>query len=61
MSDKEMIQMVLTWLAELRTCPQCATRIRFGDYECPHCGADLEDVLREWALGLVRALKPKNV
>ena len=60
MADQELIDVVVGWLAEMRVCPQCATRIRFGDYDCPHCGADLEDALREWAGSLVDDLQAKE-
>lgn len=55
-----MIDAALEWLAEMRVCPQCGTRIRFGDYECPHCGADLFDALREWAGSLVAEMQARQ-
>ena len=57
MADEDLIDAVVEWLAEMRVCPQCATRIRFGDYECPHCGADLEEALREWAGRLIAEVR----
>ena len=60
MADQELIDATVEWLAEMRVCSQCATRIRFGDYECPHCGADLFDALREWAGSLVAELRSKE-
>ena len=60
MSDENLIDAAVEWLAEMRVCPQCATRIRFGDYECPHCGADLFDALREWAGSLVAELQSRQ-
>ncbi len=47
------IQKVLTNLAEFQACTSCGTRFRFGDLECPHCGADLEEYLRQWAERLI--------
>ena len=56
MATEEQIQAVLNGLADIRACRQCGTALRFGDYECPHCGADLEDHLREWAERLIDSL-----
>ncbi len=53
---KDRIQMVMSSLAEVVACRWCGTRIRFGDFECPHCGADLEDDLYQWAERLVARL-----
>jgi len=54
---EEQIQRVLNSLAEIKGCAHCGTSIRFGDLDCPHCGADLEDDLRRWAEKLVQALE----
>ena len=51
------IQKVLSNLAEFQACTSCGTRFRFGDLECPHCGADLDDYLREWAERLINELE----
>ena len=51
------IQKVLSNLAEFQACTSCGTRFRFGDLECPHCGADLDDYLREWAEQLINELE----
>ena len=56
MATEKQIQAVLSRLAEIQTCRLCGTAIRFGDYECPHCGADLDDDLREWAKRLIEGL-----
>ena len=56
MANEEEVQRVVNTLAEIVACPQCETRLRFGDMECPHCGADLEDHLRSWAERLINAL-----
>ena len=53
MEKEEQVNKVLNALGSVVTCPLCDTRIRYGDLECPHCGADLEDVLRQWAGMLV--------
>ena len=51
------IQKVLTNLSEFQACSSCGTRFRFGDVECPHCGADLEEYLRQWAEQLISDLE----
>ena len=53
MATEHQIQTVLSRLAEFQACSLCGTRFRFGDIDCPHCGADLEDYLRHWAERLV--------
>jgi hypothetical protein len=53
MATEEQIRKVLNSLLELPGCHRCGVRIRFGDYECPRCGADLDDDLREWAVRLI--------
>ena len=56
MDRQGQLQGVLDQLAEMLACHQCGTRIRFGDYECPHCGVDLEEDLRRWAERLIDRL-----
>jgi len=56
MADQEEVQKVVNALAEHVGCPQCDTRLRFGDLECPHCGVDLDDHLRSFAETLLDAL-----
>ena len=51
------IQKVLNKLAEINPCNDCGTRLRFGDWECPHCGVDLEEHLRLWARQVVVELQ----
>ena len=50
------IQWVLHHLADKLACPNDGTRLRFGDVECPHCGADVEDTLRAWAARVLAGL-----
>ena len=57
MATESQIQKVLMNLAEFQSCTSCGTRFRFGDVECPHCGADLEDYLRQWAEQLINELE----
>lgn len=49
MATGEQIQTLLNALAQIASCERCGTRLRFGDLDCPHCGADLEASLRTWA------------
>ena len=56
MATEEQIQIVLTALADFQACSQCGTRFRFGDLDCPHCGAELDDHLRQWAEELLDKL-----
>ncbi|MDO8750564.1 MAG: hypothetical protein Q7K03_05420 [Dehalococcoidia bacterium] len=61
MATEEQISRVLISLAEIQSCGLCGTRLRWGDFECPHCGADLDDQLRLWAQRLVDAVnRPSN-
>lgn len=54
--QEQAVTKVLSSLAEVLACHNCGARIRFGDLECPHCGADIEEDLRRWALRLLRKL-----
>ena len=57
MDDKEvLIGKTLTSMYEFVACDYCGTRLRFGDYECPHCGRDVEEEMRRWAARLVEKL-----
>ena len=60
MASPERVQRVLSSLLEVRGCATCGTAIRFGDYDCPHCGLDLEDHLWDWAARLVDSLDSKS-
>ena len=57
MANEKKIQKILMNLGAIRPCSECGTRLRFGDWECPHCGADLEDYLREWAENLINEIE----
>ena len=57
MATDEQIQKLLNGLSDCPGCARCGTRIRFGDFECPHCGNDLEDDLRIWAENLLNELE----
>ena len=56
MATEVQIQTLLNSLAQIDGCARCGTRLRFGDLDCPHCGADLEDGLRNWAERVVNEL-----
>ncbi len=49
----EQIQAVLFRIGDVNPCRSCGTALRYGDYECPHCGSDMEDQLRQWASDLI--------
>ena len=57
MATESQIRKVLTNLSEVHACANCGTRFRFGDLECPHCGDDLEEHLRQWAEALINDLE----
>lgn len=49
MTKEEQVQRIVGRLADVVSCDKCGTRLRFGDVECPHCGADVEEPLRRFA------------
>jgi rubrerythrin len=57
MATEQQIQRVITNLSQVLSCSHCGARFRFGDLECPHCGTDLEEYLRQWAETLVDGLE----
>ncbi len=54
----EQLFRVLNILGETVVCAEDGTRLRYGDYECPHCGADLEERLSHLAERLIEAARP---
>ena len=56
LTTEQRIQIVLTALAEVQACRDCGARFRFGDLDCPHCGAELDDYFRRWAESLLQQL-----
>ena len=56
MVDEERIQRAIDSLETIKPCSGCGMRYRVGDLECPQCGTDLEDNLREWAERLLREM-----
>ena len=49
MVSEDPAQKIVNSLFEFPPYHQCGTRLRFGDYDCPRCGADMEAPMREWA------------
>ena len=58
--DEYKINQVLNHTSEILSCIKCGTKIRYGDYDCPHCGHELDDQLREWAIVLLNKLNSFN-
>ena len=52
-ATEDQIQAVMFRIGDVNPCTACGTALRYGDYECPHCGSDMEDQLRRWARDLV--------
>ena len=52
-ANEDQIQAVMFRIGDVNPCTTCGTALRYGDYECPHCGSDMEDHLRRWARDLV--------
>jgi uncharacterized membrane protein YvbJ len=48
--------MVMDSLDDFRPCSGCGMRFRVGDLECPQCGTDMYDNIREWAERLLESL-----
>jgi hypothetical protein len=56
MASEQQIQMVMDSLDDFRPCSGCGMRFRVGDLECPQCGTDMYDNIREWAERLLESL-----
>ena len=56
MASEEQMQQAIDSLDLIPPCPGCGMRYCVGDYECPHCGSDLDENLRAWAQALVDAI-----
>ena len=52
-ATEEQIQCAIDSLDLIPPCPTCGMRYCQGDYECPHCGADLDENLRTWADAMI--------
>ena len=51
---------IVNKISETLSCNNCATRLRFGDTECPHCGNDMWQLLEMWAEELLDRLNIAN-
>ncbi len=60
LNSEDRILKVMDSLSYIISCMQCGTRLRFGDTECPHCGGDLENILRYWAEQLLERLDART-
>ena len=60
MTTEQQIQLVIDSLDWIQPCPTCGMRYCVGDYDCPHCGADLDNNLRAWAEALIARLVSTN-
>ena len=60
MTTEQQIRLVIDSLDLIQPCPTCGMRYCVGDYDCPHCGADLDNNLRAWAEALIDRLVSTN-
>ena len=58
--NEQQINQILNHTSEVLSCNECGTKIRYGDYDCPHCGNELDDQLREWAIELLTKLNKSS-
>ena len=56
MASEAQVLKVLNLLGEMLACPMDGTRLRYGDFECPHCGNGLDDYLHRFAELVVDAV-----
>lgn len=49
MSTDDQVQRILNVYYDGLSCGECGASVRVGEYECAHCGADFELLLRQWA------------
>ena len=56
MATESQIQAGFRIIAERPECRDCRISLRFGDLDCPHCGADIEEQMQDWAARLVDAI-----
>ena len=56
MISEERIQRAINSLDTIKPCSGCGMRYGVGDVECPRCGTDLEDNLRDWAERLLHEM-----
>ena len=56
MNVQENVQFLINSLDQIPSCGGCGMRWSTGDYECPHCGEDLDENLRAWAESVLKNL-----
>ena len=56
MATETQIQAAFRIIGERPECGDCRISLRFGDLDCPHCGADIEEQMQDWAARLVDAI-----
>jgi hypothetical protein len=49
MATDDQVQKILNVYYDGLSCDECGASVRIGEYECAHCGADFEVLLRQWA------------
>ena len=59
MATDEQISNIVRNMDGMIHCHECGVRIRYGDIDCPRCGADIEELLRAWARQLFDTLMAK--
>ena len=55
--EEHISHIVQAMSSAIISCPECKTRLRYGDYECPRCGHDIEEQMRAWATWLLEPLQ----
>ncbi|MBI50185.1 MAG: hypothetical protein CL887_05425 [Dehalococcoidia bacterium] len=60
MTKENKIQHLINSLDLIPDCSGCGMRWSTGDYECPHCGNDLDEKLRSWAEKTVGELSSQD-
>ena len=56
MNVQENVQFLINSLDQIPACGGCGMRWSTGDYECPHCGEDLDENLTAWAESVLKHL-----
>tara|TARA_Y100000996_G_scaffold280240_1_gene221066 strand:+ start:286 stop:465 length:180 start_codon:yes stop_codon:yes gene_type:complete len=56
MDKLEKIRFLINSLDQIPACTGCGMRWSTGDYECPHCGEDLDDNLIRWSEAVIEEI-----
>jgi len=56
LNHHEKIQFLINSLDQIPSCNGCGMRWSTGDFECPHCGEDLDANLQAWAESVMEKL-----